>query len=110
MIRPWCFWIARRLWWGTIAIGIAAGVAAQEGEVRIIAWGLFLLALALSIIDQILFFVEEREWVRAYISMRGVRMLMLRVLTTGLPYFFVLRSAILVSVALVTYWIARMFH
>lgn len=104
-MRAWCLWIARRLWWGTIAIGIAAGVAAREGEVRTIAWGLFLLA-----VDQVLFFVEEREWVRVHVSTLGVRMLILRVLTTGLPFYFVLRSATLVSVALLTYWIARMFH
>src|SRR5437667_10076271 len=109
-IEIWCLRIARRLWWGTIVIGIGAGIAARDRESRTIAWGLFLRAAALSIFDQILFFIEEREWARVYISRRGVRMLILRVLTAGLPYFFVLRSATQVSVAFVTYWIARMFH
>lgn len=109
-MQPWCLWIARRLWWGTIAIGIAAGVAAREGEVRLIAWGLFLLAVALSIIHQILFFVEEREWVSVHVSRWGLRMFILRVLSTGLPYYFVLRCATLFSVALLTYWVARMFR
>jgi len=104
MIRPWCFWIARRLWWGTIVIGIAAGVAVREGQVRRIAWGLFLLAAALSIIDQVLFLVEEGEWVR------DVKMFVLRVLSMGLLYYFVLRGGTLVSVTLLTHWIAGMFR
>jgi hypothetical protein len=110
MTRAWCFWIARRLWWGTIVIGIAAGVAVREGQVRGIAWGLFLLAAALSIIDQVLFLVEEGEWVRDQVSSLGVKMLVLRILSMGLLYYFVLRGGTLVSVTLLTHWIAGMFR
>ena len=109
-MQPWCLWIARRLWWGTILIGIAAGLAARQGEVRTIAWGLSVLAAALSIIDQVLFFIEEREWVRDYVSTQGPRMLVVRVLSTGLPFYFVLRFVTLTGVALLTYWIAQMLH
>jgi hypothetical protein len=109
-MQAWCLWIARRLWWGSILIGIVAGLAAREGEVRTIASGLFLLAAALSIIDQVLFFVEEREWVHHFVSTRAPRLLVLRVLSTGLPFYFVLRFATLIGVALLTYWIARLFQ
>ena len=103
-------WIARRLWWGTILIGIVAALAAHEGEARTTAWRLVVLAAALSVIDQVLFFVEEREWVRDYLSTLGPRMLVLRVMSMGLPFYFVLRFATLTGVALLTYWIARVLH
>jgi hypothetical protein len=109
-MQAWYLWIARRLWWGTVLIGIAAGLAAREAEIRTVVWGLFVLAAALSIIDQVLFFVEEREWVRDYLSTLGPRMLLVRVLSTGLPFYFVLRLATLMGVALLTYWIAEMLH
>lgn len=109
-MRSWCLWIARRLWWGAVAIGIAAGIAAQDSEVRTIAWGLFVLAVALSVIDQVLFLVEEREWVHAYVSKRGVGTLVVRVFSTGLPFYFVLRLGTLGGVAFLTYWIVRVFR
>jgi len=109
-MQAWCLWIARRLWWGSILVGVIAGLSARDGEIRTVAWSLFVLAAVLSVIDQVLFFIEEREWVRDYLVTLGPRMLALRVLSTGVPFYFVLRFATLSGVALATYWIARILR
>lgn len=109
MVQLICRWLARCLCWGTVAVGVGAGLAMRQGPIGRIIWGIALLAVALSIIDQILFTLEERGWVLTQLSMHGFGRFMRGVFFGGLPYHFLLRFATMTGLGFLIYWIAKFF-